>query len=329
MLQRFSDNLDRVEIHAQGAELATMMWADRDENSEKIYNYPDHISQLVAELDNPVLVTDSYKAHQITDYIKRETTLALMNKPRKITQYDWLSLDFNQTNYPTLWWPNIDTLVFCRALKSEFDKPDNTWRHMYRSALEVGCGSGFIGHYIGQKMTENTEDSKDIPEITLVDINEDAKKFYDNMTEKHSLPYQSEIHIQDARELLEQWRKRDLMVCNPPYIPRPNSIENNAYEGLELLTFLIENFDWFVEKNGSFITNISNLSKKIIDPILAQSGLKVEVIDTIQVPLKVFNVLNNKERLDHLKTQHGLIEQVRNGHQYWHELSVLKITKPQ
>jgi len=62
---------------------------------------------------------------------------------------------------------------------------------------------------------------------------------------------------------------------------------------------------------------------------LAQSGLKVEVIDTIQVPLKVFNVLNNKERLDHLKTQHGLIEQVRNGHQYWHELSVLKITKPQ
>lgn len=75
---------------------------------------------------------------------------------------------------------------------------------MYRSALEVGCGSGFIGHYIGQKMTENTEDSKDIPEITLVDINEDAKRFYDNMTEKHSLPYQSEIHIQDARELLEQ-----------------------------------------------------------------------------------------------------------------------------
>lgn len=329
MLQRFSDNLDGVEIHAQGKEIAAMMWKDRDDNGDKVYDYPDTQTELVTTLPNPVLVTDSYKAHQITDYIKRETTLALMNKSRKITEYDNLVLDFDQNKYPTLRWPNIDTLVFCRALKQEFENNNDLRFKMYNTALEVGCWSGFIGQYIWQKMAENSEESRDTPIITFVDINQEAEKFYNDTREKTSFPFQSEIYIQDARELLDLGKKWDLLACNPPYIPRPNSIENNAYEWLELLRFLIENFDWFVEKNGAFITNISNLSKKIIDPILAQSWLKVEVIDTIQVPLKVFNVLNNKERLDHLKTQHGLIEQVRDWHQYWHELSVLKITKPQ
>ncbi len=216
------------------------------------------------------------------------------------------------------------TLVFCKALKKEFESSDDLRFKMYNTALEVGCWSWFIGQYVWQKMVKNTQET---PNITFVDINQEAENFYNDTREKTTFPFQSEIYIQDARELLEQWRKRDLMVCNPPYIPRPNSIENNAYEWLELLTFLIENFDWFVEKDWAFITNISNLSKKIIDPILSQSWLKVETIDTIQVPLKVFNVLNNKERLDHLKAHHGLIEQMHDGHQYWHELSVLKITK--
>lgn len=79
-----------------------MMGQDRDSNGAKIYDYPDAQTELVATLPNPVLVTDSYKAHQITDYIKRETTLALMNKSRKITEYDNLVLDFDQNKYPTL-----------------------------------------------------------------------------------------------------------------------------------------------------------------------------------------------------------------------------------
>jgi len=328
MYQKFSTNLDELEIHAQGKEIATMMGKDRDENGAKVYDYADTQTELVAKLQNPVLVTDSYKVLQISNYTKRETALALMNKSRKITEYDNLILDFDQSKYPTLRWPNIDTLVFCRALKKEFDNNDDLRFKMYNTALEVGCWSGLIGQYIWQKMAENSEGTGETASITFVDINPEAEKFYNDTREKTNFPFQSKICIQDARELLNGGEKRDILACNPPYIPRPNSIENNAYEWLELLTFLIKNFDWFVEKDWSFITNISSLSKKIIDPILAQSGLKVEVIDTIQVPLKVFNVLNNKERLDHLKTHHGLIENLRNGHQYWHELSVLKITNP-
>lgn len=328
MYQKFSDDLSTLEIHAQGKEIAAMMWRDRDENGAKVYDYPDTQTELVARLQDPVLVTDSYKVLQISDYIKRETALALMNKSRKITHYDKLVLDFDQTKYPTLRWPNIDTLVFCRALKKEFENNDDHRFKMYNIALEVGCGSGFIGQYIGQKMAENTQETQETPSITFVDINPEAKDFYNDTREKTTFSFDSDIYIQDARELLDTGKKWDLLACNPPYIPRPNSIENNAYEWLELLTFLIENFDGFVEKNGAFITNISNLSKKIIDPVLAQSWLKVEVIDTIQVPLKVFNVLNNEERLAHLKEHHGLIEQVRDGHEYRHELSVLKITNP-
>lgn len=83
-------------------------------------------------------------------------------------------------------------------------------------------------------------------------------------------------------------------MCNPPYIPRPKAIEDNPYEGLELLIYLIKNF------NKDLIINVSNLADDIIDPIVAASGAKVELLDYMEVPLKVGNVLNNKEWLDYL-----------------------------
>lgn len=79
-------------------------------------------------------------------------------------------------------------------------------------------------------MAENSQESGDTPSITFVDINKEAEKFYNDTREKTSFPFQSEIYIQDARELLDLGKKWDLLACNPPYIPRPNSIENNAYE---------------------------------------------------------------------------------------------------
>lgn len=141
MLQKFSTDLSTQEIYAQGSELATMMGKDRDEHGEKVYTYDDKQSLLVSTIPNPVLLSDSYKVQQISDYIARETTLALLNKPRKITSFDDFSLDFDQSKYPTLWGPNIDTLFFCRALQKEFDNPEDYTFKMYRTALEIGCGS--------------------------------------------------------------------------------------------------------------------------------------------------------------------------------------------
>jgi len=66
---------------------------------------------------------------------------------------------------------------------------------------------------------------------------------------------------------------------------------------LELLISLIKTF----EKN--LIINVSNLADDVINPILDASDAHIELLDEMEVPLKVGNVLNNKEWLDYLITE--------------------------
>lgn len=45
-----------------------------------------------------------------------------MTRPLKVIEYDDVTMDFEQGKYPGVRSPSIDTLLFCRALKSlDFD----------------------------------------------------------------------------------------------------------------------------------------------------------------------------------------------------------------
>jgi len=48
------------------------------------------------------------------------------------------------------------------------------------------------------------------------------------------------------------------------------------------------------------IVNISNLADDVINPILETCEAKIEQLDQMEVPLKVGNVLNNKEWMEYL-----------------------------
>ncbi len=94
--------------------------------------------------------------------------------------------------------------------------------------------------------------------------------------------------------------KFDIIACNPPYIPRPKSIDDNPYEGLSLPIYLIQNIDKILTDNGKLFLNLSSLSFPIMDDFLNNPGLQVKKLESMEVPLKVFNVLNNPERMDYL-----------------------------
>ena len=55
----------------------------------------------------------------------------------------------------------------------------------------------------------------------------------DNITDDRKLIIEG-----DGLEHLKK-RKYDLIICNPPYIPRPRSIDDNPYEGVHVLHYLI------------------------------------------------------------------------------------------
>lgn len=311
MYQYFTSDLSEQQIFAQGNELATMLGKDRDAKGNKIYTYDDAEKVLVSTLPQPVLVSDTWQVMQVKDYITRETVNLLINKSRKITEYNGLVFDFDQQTYPTLRWPNIDTLLFCQWLK-------NCNLNELTTAAEIGCGSGFISQYV---LTHAPE----LQTMDMYDINPYAEKYFLDHC-KNQFP-QSTLTLGDARQTL-LGKQYDLLMCNPPYIPRPESVEDNAYEGLELLTYLINQASSILTPGGVFVTNISSVSRNLIAPIIAQAGLQSTVLVQRTVPLKVFNVLNNPDRLDYLVTHHNLILDPHQGHDYRHELTVLALTVP-
>lgn len=57
------------------------------------------------------------------------------------------------------------------------------------------------------------------------DINENAKRYFANTNADR----RAEFVLGNVTSYLRR-KSFDLIVCNPPYIPRPKAIEDNAYE---------------------------------------------------------------------------------------------------
>ncbi len=324
MYQKFNEDLSKQEIYANGRELATIMWMDRDEEGKKVYSYPDTEKALVATIEDPVLVSDSSAIlQQVKEYFARETALLLISKWYKVTEYDGTVLPFDQNKYPTLWWPNMDTMFFCKGM-NEVDLSG------VKHAIEICAGTGYIWRYVQDKL-----ESQWVTDYFLEynDINEQALKYYqDNNNTARNSSYNGRVDFNycDARSILK-YNKYDLILCNPPYIPRKWSIENNAYEGLELITFLLTEADSFLNPEGKLIINISSLAKPVAIPLLnklEENWRKVKVVmPDMEVPLKVFNVLNNKERRNEILSNPGIIIKPEHAHEYWHTLSLFEISR--
>jgi len=308
----YDSELKEQKIYAQGKELASIMGKDRDEQGNRVYHWPETDKLYVTTIKNPVLVTDVYRINKLKPTTLRDTVFALYASPKKITVYDNTSLEFEQGKYNGVWGPSIDTLLFCRALEEE--SLENI-----EEAIEIGSGSGFISKYLLNNISH-------LKNITLVDLNPKAEEC-------------ARYNINDERarfitgngiEYLEETNKKyDLIICNPPYIPRPKSRDDNPYEGVSLLVYLIKNANKYLTDNGKLITNISSLCESIVNPEIEKSDIKIKKLGSMKVPLKVYSVLNNKEWMDYLLNEKGLKEAKfnNNGYDYWHTINITEIRK--
>jgi len=305
MIIKFDLNLKNQEIYANGDDLSRALAIDKDEKGNRVYTWPKNKKQYVVTLKNPVLVTDFYKICQLKPTL-RDTVLALFSYPLKITEYENTSLEFEQQKYPGVWGPSIDTLLFCKALKK-------LNLNNFKTAVELGCGSGFISKYL-------LNNSK-IKRIDLIDLNPHATRCAKNNINDA----RAKFYTGNAIDLI-RGKKYDLIICNPPYIPRPKSIDDNPYEGITLLHFLITNAKNLLNKNGVIITNISTLCEHLTTPLIKNSNVKVKFLEILEVPLKVYNVLNNTEWMNYLLKK-GLKKQVKKGYEYWHTIKIVQIKK--
>lgn len=305
MIQCFEPDLSRVDIFGNGDELAQILGKDRDQKGQRVRSYPETEFIYYASLTNPVLVTDKHKI-SLLDPIKRDTVDALYSRDIKITHYNNTSLRFDERKYVDVWGPSIDTLLFCRGLnKIDLDRVYN--------AIEIGCGSGFITKHV-------INIANNLKQITAIDLNA-----YSELCVNDNIDDKRLVSVTGNAVNYISGKKFDLIICNPPYIPRPDSIDDNPYEGVGLLSHLIININRLLTPDGMIVTNISSLCKKIADKAIKISGAKTETLDTMEVPLKVFNVINNPGWIKYLETR-GLKNESKNGYNLWQTISIKKIT---
>jgi methylase of polypeptide subunit release factors len=69
------------------------------------------------------------------------------------------------------------------------------------------------------------EKNPNLEKIVLNDINAHAKTYFKD----HYTDPRFSFYLGDAKDYLES-QKFDVIACNPPYIPRPKSIDDNPYE---------------------------------------------------------------------------------------------------
>jgi release factor glutamine methyltransferase len=301
MIIKISPDLKKQEIWANGPELANIMGQDRV-GGKRVLSYPPEKKILVHTFQNPILMTDNYRISKLAPTL-RDTLFALYSSRPRVTEYDQVSISWDHSHV-SVWCPSIDTILFAKVLKKILQE------NKFKTAVEIGTGSGFLSKFILEK-------SQDIESMLIIDLNPHAIKCsMENIKDKRALFYTG-----DGLEKIRGTRY-DLIICNPPYIPRPNSIDDNPYEGIELLNFLIHKAQDYLNPGGILVTNISSLCYNIV--LKENPKLKLAILEKMHVPLKINNVLNNKEWLSFLETR-GLAKESKEGYDYWQDIFIVMI----
>jgi methylase of polypeptide subunit release factors len=249
-------------------------------------------------------VTDNYRIGLLPP-TTRDSLFSLYGSWPRTIEYDEVGVTWdNNTNFG-VWGPSIDTLLIARGLNKVLNESTN-----FKTALEIGCGSGYLSKFILNKC-------KTIKSMTVNDINPNAI----NCAKENIQDERAEYKIGDGLKLLEN-KTFDLIVCNPPYIPRPNSIEVNQYEGVGVLNDLAYSYK-YLNSGGVIVIGLSNLADRIV--FTNKTGLKFSTIEEMEVPLKINNVLNNHDWIEYLQDR-NLKKLNHNGYDFWHRIKVVAAT---
>jgi len=300
MIIKISNDLKKEEIFANGIELASIMGKDR-KNGKRILNYPPSKKVFVHLFKNPVLITDNYQIAKLSP-TKRDTIFSLFNSRPRIVEYGGVGVEWAE-KYKTVWCPSIDTILFAKGIQNILPKLKKV-----KTAVEIGCGSGFLSKYLLAK-------NKQIKSMLINDINPDAISCAkDNIKDKRA-----KFFVGNGLELIKN-KKFDLIICNPPYVPRPKGIGDNPYEGIGLLYHFLHHGQKYLNEGGILITNISSLSEKIV--LNKQPLMKINILEKMRVPLKVNNIMNNPSWLKYLE-KNNLNKNFNQGYEYWQNIKIV------
>ncbi|VVB77989.1 Release factor glutamine methyltransferase [uncultured archaeon] len=302
MIIKVSSDLKKQDIFANGVELASVMGKDR-KNGRRIITYTSDEKLYVCSFKDPVLMTDNYRISRLNPTL-RDTLFSLYSSSKRTVEYDNIGVS-TDSSHINVWCPSIDTILFAKALKDFLKNKDD-----FKKVVEIGCGSGYLSKYLLKK-------NKKIKSILINDINPYAIKCaMDNIKDSRALFY-----VGDGIKKLNG-QKFDLIICNPPYVPRPKSIDDNPYEGIGLLNHIVHEGGKYLSPGGVIITNVSSLCWDMV--LSKKPKMKMKLLAKMKVPLKVNNILNDEKWINYLRDK-GLKKQYKRGYEYWQEINIIAL----
>lgn len=277
---------------------------------------------LVHTFRSPRLLTDNAANAKLPSTL-RDAVVKTYEFPDRVTEYDGVSVDWSETAYPGVWAPSIDTMLFARALRKALAGTRRLKNA--RSLLEIGCGSGFLAKYV---LAKKRALGKPFEFAHLMDINRDAIKCaLDNLdgVRRGTDVFYSHNRIGAP---LHVNRRYDLVICNPPYIPRPTAGKDNPYEGLFLYREIAEKAEAMLHRGSRLYICFSSLSENVAFPLF-KARFRVRFLDSLRVPLKippVFSGLSAESRrwVRHLERR-GTVDvdkAERSGYRYWERIRI-------
>ena len=235
---------------------------------------------LVHTFRSPRLLTDNAANAKLPSTL-RDAVVKTYEFPGRVTEYDGISVYWSEADYPGVWAPSIDTMLFARALRKTLVGTRRL--RGARSLLEIGCGSGFLAKYVLMKKRAL---GTPFEFAHLMDINRDAITCaLDNLEEARRGTDVFYSHNRIGVPLHVN-RRYDLVICNPPYIPRPTAGKDNPYEGLFLYREIAEKADAMLHRGSRLYICFSSLSEDIVLPLFREK-FAVRFLDALTVPLKI------------------------------------------
>lgn len=305
MIIKVADDLSYLDVYANGIELASIMGMDR-KDGKRVFTWPDSEEKFVHRFEKPVLMTDDYQIGQAPSEL-RSTLFALYGCKPRIVEYAGVSVFWDET-HKNVWCPSIDTILYASALIEVLKM-----KRAFGRVAEIGCGSGFLSKLCLKKKIN-------LKSLIVNDLNRFAVKCaMDNIVDDRAL-----FTCGDGLRKISG-QKFDLLICNPPYVPRKGSIDDNPYEGISLLNHLLHYGQDYLNRGGILVTTISSLCEDLV--LTDWPKMKMRTLREMRVPLKINNLYNNQEWKDFLLKERGLEYSPERGYNYWQIIKIVMLEK--
>lgn len=289
------------------------IWAEKLEQ-EMIFGFRQGSDKpvYVCTFESPTLLTDNARIAKLPSGLRDAVFALYQSYPRRV-RYWGVDVSWSPNLYPRVWCPSIDSIFLAQGLKTILNLGHTN------NLLEIGCGSGFLSKFALYHNPTKLE-------VVATDILPDAIRCAENAIDFDRF---RAVLVDQKDENLGVEGKFDLLICNPPYIPRPEARRDNAFEGLELLNKIACQSRDLLTPKGRLLVNISTIAGDKPLEWFRKQGIILREMARLRVPLKVNNVTSglsedSKAWFKYLQGQKLIEEDPTSNYRFWHTLRLFE-----